>query len=134
MQSLKLYHSQRLSTARRMKSYLDRAPSWYEHHTRVFYIYSLGRYQNQALFCYGETNDLDTVEFHLAKTLPTYQRVLYFPVQDNYNREHIDATIKTMTNTVVLGVGGLDDWNIFTCDDINEIVNRIDLRKSADLE
>lgn len=113
-------------------SYLDRAPAWYDNHTRVFYIYSLGRYHNQHLFCYGDTNDLDVVEFNLAKTVPKYERVLYLPVDEsNHSREQ---AIHNLTRSVPFSINGLEDWNIFTCENIDDVIQAVDTRKSVDWE
>lgn len=121
-----------LRTTLKTRGYPDHAPSWYDTHTRVFYIYALGRYMNQRLYCYGETIDLEAVEFHLAKTLPIYERVLFAPAPI----PDVHSKIALCANTVVRGVRGLEDWNIFTCDDIDACVAAIerDIKNAADLD
>ncbi len=115
----------------RCASYLDRVPSWYDTHTRVFYIFSLGRYHNQPIFCYGETNDLDAVEFYLKKHLPMYERVMYTPT---HPRHDVDLYATTSIQNVAFDVRGFEDWNIFTCEDIEAVVQTLDLIASVDWE
>lgn len=111
-------------------SYLDRAPAWYDTHTRVFYIFSLGRYHNKPIYCYGETNDLDAIEFHLKQHLPIYERILYTPAHLGYEHDFREAPIQD----VAFEVRGFEDWKMFTCEDIQAIVNSIDIRASVDWE
>lgn len=108
------------------RSYLDSAPSWYDSHTRVFYCYYLGRYRNQPLYCYGYTNDLDTVEFNLKKTLPMYERVMYVPCNDFMHEEAFKKE-----KHVTLGIEGTSELNIITCDNVHTIIN---IHSSIDMD
>lgn len=40
---------------------------YYNSNNRVFYLYNLGRYHNKSLYHYGNTNDIDLVEYNLKK-------------------------------------------------------------------
>lgn len=66
------------------KSYMDRV-SVYDAHNRVFYIYFLGHYQNQPIFHFGETNDLDATEFFMKSSLPFYELQLYIPIDHEHH-------------------------------------------------
>ena len=45
----------------------------------LFYIYYLGRYNNKAIYHYGETLNLYNVEFDLCKKLPYYKNLISIP-------------------------------------------------------
>lgn len=55
-------------------------PSVYDAHNRVFYLFYLGRYHNSPIYHYGETNDIDVIEFYIQSQLPFYQRIMYIPI------------------------------------------------------
>ena len=49
-------------------------------YNKTFYIYFLGYYLNKPIYCYGETYDIDSIEFTLKKTLPFYKKCKIIPI------------------------------------------------------
>lgn len=115
----------------RRMSYLDRAPNWYDTHTRVFYIYFLGRYHNKRLYCYGETNDLDAIEFKLSSYVPSWTRVTYVPLYPHLNREFIDTVLASYR--VVIPIRGMEEWSAFEYEDsVDDLIDKLNLKEWVD--
>jgi hypothetical protein len=62
------------------KCYMDQVDA-FSTHNRTFFIYDLGRYNNQNVYHYGETSDLYWKECQLRKTFPYYVKVVEEPVE-----------------------------------------------------
>ena len=107
------------------RSHLDRV-SPYDAHNRVFYIYSLGRFHNKHLYIYGETNDLDLVEFQLQASVPVFQKEIALPVEYHLAvRDTFELYIEPLKTR--MPVHGLDTWDVFTCDDEvrDEVIQKV---------
>ncbi len=80
----------------KVKSYQDHVE--YDNNNKYFYIYYLGRYHNKPIYTYGETLDIDSVEFHLNKTYPFYKKHYVSNVGDKvYSKDKLDKVLKAQT-------------------------------------
>lgn len=108
----------------RTASYLDRAPQWYDMSNRVFYVYSLGRFHNTPMYHYGETSDIDLVEFEMKKRVPYYKRVIYVPLDEDANDSLRD--IIKQKEKVSIPVTGMETWNAFTAESIDDMLQIVE--------
>lgn len=85
----------------------------------MFYIYYLGRYNNKAIYHYGETLNLYNVEFNLCKKLPLYKKLLSIPIDYHGDgKEKFDNFLKQNKLNSILSLSNIE--NIFiTSDDVD---------------
>ena len=104
-------------------SYYDRIDL--DYNNKTFFIYSLSKYNNRHLYYYGETLDLNSTEFKLAKTLPTYKKILEIPSNDIPNLlNNFENKILKYKSKLPIKNSDLNN-NIFSIDDDYELNNII---------
>lgn len=127
-------------TCTRTRSYYDRAPSMNDRSNTIFYIYSIGPYNNTPIYFYGETNDVMAKEFSIKRNLPYYRRIVAIPVCDApYGYSQFDKYIYANKLNTSLSwyrdddqdMFALDHVHPFTEDDIVNYVNSLFLTKST---
>lgn len=72
--------SKRTTRVNSTHTYYDKVD---EYNNREFYLYTLGRYHNKIIFCYGETSDIAMTEMTFKSTFPVYKKIVSYPVEDN---------------------------------------------------
>ena len=74
-------------------SYMDHV-DYTSAHNRMFYVYFLGNFQNTPIYCYGETDNPDSVEFTLKRTLPMYKNIVLEPTEGYSGLSQFDRIIR----------------------------------------
>jgi len=81
----------------------------------------------KSLYVYGETDDLDVVEFELRQNVPAYERVLYLPIEHHISTKmEFDRFVDEHRAT--FPVHGLEDWEVFTAsaDTMETIIQKVE--------
>ena len=113
------------------KSYLDRIPD-YDAHNRVFYIYTLGSWNNIPYYHYGESDDISLTEFKIKKTLPFYSLLTCIPI--DHNIAAISDFEKMVRNKkVTIPVVEAFSWPAFTTDNPNALLYKVNRLFSVEM-
>lgn len=99
-------------------SYFDRVDT--DNDNKMFAIYALSKYKNRPHYYYCETTDLSMTELKLCKTVPTYKRVYYTPVDSVVNGiNEFEKHIQPLRCN--LPIFGCEEWSVFSLDDSDDI-------------
>lgn len=94
---------------------------------RVFYVYSLGRYNNMCTYHYGESTDICLTELLLRNKLPFYERRVCIPIEDKVRSKAVfDKYIEDKGIACKIPVTGLENWDAFYSEDFETIQKDID--------
>ena len=107
------------------KSYKDQVD--YFTCNKVFFLYDVGRYHNKRLYHYGETIDIDLVEYKLKKNLPYYKKLIDIPIDNCINGfEKLEGIIDKQGLKTKIPVNNIDDIRVLYINDDNCIQDLID--------
>lgn len=107
------------------KSYSDQVD--YFTCNKVVFLFDIGKYYNRRLYHYGETIDIDLVEYKLNRFLPYYNKIIDIPIDkciDGF--EKLESIIEEKGLKTKIPIEGIEDLNVLYTNDGNCIQNLID--------